>query len=152
MSSVNWGDFPTWLATAAALIALWLAYWNGHDKSKASKRSDLTTILQIEISTQSLRLNVSHAQLQLNLENAKRAPNRLIVEAHEAELRTCVMLFLSNADRLAFCLLQNYLPESQWRAEYRNFFSRIIHEFPDHFGASCIYRNIRDLHDRWQRT
>lgn len=55
-------------------------------------------------------------------------------------------------DRFAFCVLRNYVEESEWKAEYRNYIHDIISRDSQRFQAGSAYRNMIDLDARWQRT
>jgi hypothetical protein len=54
-------------------------------------------------------------------------------------------------DRLCFCIKHNYLPEKDWRAEYRDCIANIVKEHEDKFGPSSIYTNIIDINNKWKR-
>jgi hypothetical protein len=148
------GDVPTWLAAIAAFLAVAVAYWQLSGLNDTLRINGLMAVLQIESELNARKHQMAEVATRLEME-CSRIPSRqkpkLIVSLSK-QLNACLENYLNAVDRLAFCILKDYVPEKDWRAEYRECMASDIESYPEFFGPSSRYRNIKDLHDKWQRT
>lgn len=138
------------VAGIAAILGAWVAYRQLKDLNSTLRMNGLMAVLSLE-SEMNMRKaaldDISFKIQQLDGTN----PDQKIVEAHKGLLEGALQNYLNSADRMAFCIMRNYFPEREWRAEYRQYFSNIISAHEGKFGANTPYRNLKDLNDKWQR-
>ena len=58
--------------------------------------------------------------------------------------------YFNALDRLCFCIRKDYLPERDWRTEYRNMLMETVKEFESDFGAASPFKSIIELNKKWQ--
>lgn len=60
--------------------------------------------------------------------------------------------YFNSLERLSFCIVKGYVPERDWKTEYRNMLKDTIKEFEDNFGPASPYKNIVKLNYDWQNN
>jgi hypothetical protein len=102
-------------------------------------------VLQLEAEMNARKQEVDEAACELRCEDAKTKPNVKLVSALQDTMKGYLENWLNSADRLAYCILHDYLPERDWRSEYRDLFMCLVRNHEDQFGPKSIYTNIIDL-------
>lgn len=171
----NWGDVPTWLAGIAAVAAVWVAYRQLSGLSDTVQANSetlrinaevlqinnetlrmhgLMAILQIEseLNTRKSDMNEVGTRLVMQCSRVASKQNKLLIEALTRQFKACQENYLNAVDRLAFCILKNYVPEKDWRAEYRDHLAKDIKTHAEFFTTGSDYRNILTLNDLWQSS
>ena len=80
------------------------------------------------------------------------AADRKAIDLHGVRLNSEVEGYLNAVDRLCFCILNGYVDERDWRAEYREFIANEMKTHKDYFEPGTRYVNITRLHDQWKGT
>jgi hypothetical protein len=157
---------PAWISALATVAAVAVAYFQlkqankqlaGLDKQlqglDASLRMNgLMAVLQIESDMHSRMHRMVEIGTRIELEKNKANKNLKNLASLQRNHGACIEHYLNAADRLAFCIRHEYVPDKDWRAEYRSFFSNIITAHKEfYFGSDSIYTNIIDLDAKWKR-
>jgi CII-binding regulator of phage lambda lysogenization HflD len=88
-------------------------------------------------------------------EKIKRLANQANPDATEMKLLkesldSAVENWLNALERLCFCVNKSYVPEKDWRAEYRDYIAEAIRANKTFFEADTRYTNILKLHSKWR--
>lgn len=59
--------------------------------------------------------------------------------------------WLNSVDRLAYCILKDYLKDRDWRSEYRDYIQNIVRNNEPLFSAGLRYTNIISLNGRYAK-
>lgn len=151
---MDWGDVPTWLTAIAAFLAVAVAYWQLSGLNETLRMNGLMAVLQIESELNVRKHQMAEVGTKLAIE-CSRVPSRQkqrLIEALTRQLKATQENYLNAVDRLAFCILKNYVPEKDWRAEYRDWLASDIRSHEDFFKPGSPYRNITTLNDKWQSS
>jgi hypothetical protein len=144
-----------WAAAAIAAIGVCVAWRQLSNLNSTLRVTSLTAILQLETDinarkeraievAEELREFHSHGQPAVGYQrDLSHLTDKLTVRLEN---------WFNAVDRLAFCILKDYVPEKDWRAEYRQEIADIISSHPELFGPDSRYHNIKDIHARWQRN
>lgn len=134
-----------------AIVALYLAKGQLVNLNQTLKMNGLMAVLQMEADMNSRKQRLDELTGEIARENAAEKPNKKLIEAIGTEMNAALENWLNAADRLAYCILNGYLHERDWRAEYRGYFADIVSKHVHLFQADSIYTNILDLNDKWKR-
>ena len=151
MSPDVWSAIGSCLAALAAITAVVVAYWQLSNLNKTLRMNALTVVLQLEAELNARKEKVDEVASRVRAECATEEPKQELVAIWESEMEGYLENWLNSADRLAFCISRGYLPERDWKTEYRNYFAGLIRDHTGHFGPASIYTNIIDLNDKWKR-
>lgn len=143
-----WSTLGTAVVAGGALLVAW---WQLRNLNKTLRVNSLTARLQVEAEINARKEKVDEVTeetVRLDKKSTTYERDRDIIKA---KLNSRLENWFNAVDRLAFCILKNFVPEKDWRAEYRDYLAGIIAQHPDFFSAASRYRNILDLHHDWQR-
>ena len=154
---------PTIISVIALLIAWIRARQNKKeiDQMKVSYRNDiLRTILEIETQLNERKSEYDRDLKTIELtnqmfKNASEDQRKMIKEEIEILSRytdASKENYFNAVDRLAFCILGDYIPEKEWRKEYREMINNIVRGSEKDFGTATPHRNIKALYDKWQSS
>ncbi|MEZ6056240.1 MAG: hypothetical protein R3C01_06005 [Planctomycetaceae bacterium] len=148
-------DWLTAVATAIGAIAtvagVIIAFIQLRNLNSTLSMSVLSAVLQLEAEMNARKEKVDSVASAIRREGIAKSPNERLVEILKDELDGYLENWLNAADRLAYCIKKGYLPERDWRVEYREYFLGLVRDHEQYFGASTIYTNILDLNNRWRR-
>ncbi len=153
MEAAAW--VQAWATVAAVLVAVvgvWVAYTQLKQLNQAARMSHLMAVLQIEAELNSRQEKLDEISLLIQQEDVKEAKDLALIGVWGDYLESRKERLLNAADRLCFCIKNGYLPDKDWRVEYREFVLNLVRAYPERFGAGSIYNNIIDVNNLWQRT
>lgn len=58
--------------------------------------------------------------------------------------------YFNALDRLCFCIDKEYIPERDWKDEYRDMIVGTIKNNERYFGAGSPYKNMLNINDKWR--
>lgn len=145
------GNVAEWVAGVATAAAVFVAYWQLSGLNSSLRMNGLVAILQLEADLHSRMSRMTEISARIEEEGAKAKPNNKRILALNRHLEASIEQYLNAVDRIAFCIKKNFVPERDWRAEYRTFIADAIKNYPQFFGADSIYCNILDIHKKWSR-
>lgn len=141
----------TIVGALAAIAAVAVAYWQLNNLNQTLRMNGLMAVLQMEVDMNARKQRVDDLAAEIKKENAKQAPDLQLIRILGEQMNGCLESWLNSADRLAFCILKRYLPERDWRVEYRTYFFELVRDHEAKFRANSLYTNILDLNGKWQR-
>lgn len=154
---------PTIISILALLIALIRAKQNKReiDQMKVNYRNDiLRTVLEIETQLNDRKSGYDRDLKSIELtkqklDNSPSDQKDMIVNEIKILKRytdASKENYFNVVDRLAFCILRDYIPEKEWKTEYREMINEIVRCSEDDFGAATPYRSIKALYEKWQSS
>lgn len=148
---MDWTALWTFVAAMAACAAVWVAYKQLDNLNTTLRMNGLMTVLQIEAEMNARKLRVDELVFEIRKEEIKSNSKKDLIEILGDQLKGCLENWFNSADRFAFCILKGYLPEADWKVEYRHYFATLVQNHEEHFRANTIYHNIVDLNAKWHR-
>lgn len=139
------------LAALAAGAGVAVAWYQLNNLNKALRMSGLMAVLQLESELNARKEKVDELSAKIReLGLAGEKKHELLVIVTD-QYKGILENYFNAADRLAFCILKEYVPQKDWKAEYREYFNNIIKGHEGRFGPASPYKNVIDLNNRWQR-
>ncbi len=86
----------------------------------------------IEVNSQTTEVNQEHLELLIDKENV------------------ALENYLNSLDRLAYCIIHEYIADRDWRTEYRDVLFQVVDKKKEQFGVNSSFRNIIKLYNRWK--
>jgi hypothetical protein len=152
MATASWvSAISTGLAAIAAIIAVLVAFWQLRNLNRTLRVNGLMAVLQLESEINSRKERSDDAVAELERECAREPVDVELVRIVRDQVVGCTENWLNAVDRLAFCILKGYIPERDWKAEYRDYITDLVWRFEPNFRADTWYRNILELHGKWAR-
>ncbi len=145
------GNAAQWAAAIVGATAVFVAWRQLGNVSKSIRMSGLMAVLQIESEINGRKEKLNDLAARIRQECNKSKSDEKLIEILNDQLGANIQNYLNAVDRLAFCILHGFVPDKDWRTEYRNAIASDIKTYESRFGASTPYRNILDLNDKWQR-
>lgn len=88
----------------------------------------------------------------LKQESKDATPANQKMKSAKLKYEEAKQLYLNSLDRLCYCLLKGLLLEEELRADYRNYINDTVKQFEQDFSsATCPYRNIKEIYEKWAR-
>jgi len=115
---------------------------------EAAKINSLMAILEIESQINERKQRSEEVSFKIQNNNGSNSNNKEILIN---ELDCALENYINAVDRLAFCIIKEYVKDRDWRTEYRDYISDLIKANPDFFKPGSKYLNIIDLNNKWQR-
>lgn len=106
--------------------------------------------LETEINKRRTRLVDVAQDIVLEGKKPKTQQDKRLLESLNERFKVDTEAYLNAVDRLAFCILNDYFPEREWRVEYRDFIATDVADHEEYFGPSTRYDNILKLHQKWK--
>lgn len=148
----------TWIsaiATAvgalAAVAAVFVAYFQLTNLNDTLRINSLMAVLQLEAELNARKEKVDEVAGKIKQLNLTKPEDIELIKVLGEEMNGYLENWINSADRLAFCILKKYVPERDWKTEYRPYFTGLINEHVQFFQANSHYTNILDLHNKWKR-
>lgn len=116
---------------------------------KANSLSTLNTVLTLEENVRRGRERLASATNEVNKLSANQNPSKVEVDFVGKSLNEAIENYLSSLDRLCACIRRNYVPEDEYRRDYREGIKTTIRNYASHFGPGNPYINIVKLNDKW---
>jgi hypothetical protein len=138
----------TVIAAVAAFAAAMIAGNQLKSLADSLKLNGLAAVLamETEMNARLERLDEFNFKIQCGEIDQTIPPEQL--EVFHDRLRSLANSYLNSVDRLAFCILKGYLPERDWRGEYKPMLERIFEG--DNAELVKSFDNIVALHQKWQ--
>lgn len=146
------GNMAQWSAAIVGATAVLVAWRQLGNVSKSLRMNSLMAVLQIESEINSRKEKLNELAARIRQEGNKSKPDEGLILILNDQLDAVVQNYLNAVDRLAFCILNGFVPDKDWRTEYRNAIASDVKSYESKFGPSTPYRNILDLNAKWQRT
>lgn len=139
------------VAAGAAVAAVVVASKQLEKLNNTLRMNGLMAVLQLEADMTARKMRVDDLAAEIRKEDSKISPNAALITILGDQMNGYLENWLNASDRLAYCILKRYLPERDWRAEYRPYFAELVCDHAPKFGPGSLYTNIIDLNNKWQR-
>jgi hypothetical protein len=148
--STNWITYANFIATSvSALATLGLAFIGYIQLQKIAKSGVLDTVLKLESELSARKQKLSAIAAQIDFESSKSNPNQNKINAFIPYMDTALENYLNALDRLAFCILNQYIPDREWKTEYKTVIIFAVTRNKSKFSIDTSYNNIAKLYKRW---
>lgn len=140
-------------ALAAVVVALYGVLVAGKQLGglRETLRADsLMAVLAIESELAGRSETCSEVSMLIARLDAQKSFDAAEMQALKSRLESAVESWLNALERLCFCINKSYVPEKDWRAEYREYVVKAIRSHPDFFKAGSRHTNTLALNERWQ--
>lgn len=141
-----WGSIIGGLAT---LVAVGLAARQLRGLVRQIKQSNLISLMTLEIELANRKHALDEAAKEVRLSSLLREDFEKCTIAYDF-MQGCLENYLNVADRLAFCILNRYVREKDFKTEYRHYFRDFVTAYPEYFGPESRYDNIIKICRRWK--
>lgn len=151
---VNWPAVEAIATVAAVVVAaggVLVAWWQLSNLNATFRMNTLAVVLQLEAEMNNRKRQVDDVACELQKEAAKTNKKQQTIDALNGKLNASLESWFNAVDRFAFCIRKKYLPESDWKSEYREMFLELVRVHADWFGNDSCYTNIIDLAKKWRR-
>lgn len=115
------------------------------------RMNSLMAVLELEAEMNSRKEKADSVAFKIRLLAAE---NRLtddmkdiLTDEHKCALEN----WFNSVDRLAYCIIKEYLDDRDWRSEYRDYIQNIVRDNEKFFGPGSRYNNIIDINNKWKR-
>lgn len=149
---------PEWLsalasvvATLTAICATGIAWFQLHKVNKTLRMNGLAVVLQLESEMNARKQRVDDVAAKLHTDADSGDVAQEVLDIQKSLLDGCMENWLNASDRLAYCILHSYLPERDWKSEYRDYFVGLVKDHEEQFGPASQFINIKDLANMWRR-
>lgn len=146
------GAIGTGVAALAAIAAVAVAYWQLSNLNDSLRMGTLNVVLQLESEMNARKEKVEEASAKVRLEAEMVGAQSCILPILVDTMNGYLENWLNSADRLAYCISRGYLKERDWKAEYRDYFQKLVEDHSQYFGPATIYTNLLDLNNKWKRA
>lgn len=136
------------LVAAGALIVAW------KQLSKLSndlRMNSLMAVLEIESEMNSRKEKVDNLISKIKTLELEGKLTNDLKDILKDDLNCALENWFNSVDRLAYCILKEYLEDRNWRSEYRPYIAEIVENNESFFGPGSKYTNIIDINERWKR-
>lgn len=164
--TAEWTSAIADIVTSAATVALLFVALNQLSKlndslktasdslisSKESNRlTNLIAILDHEAEITKRKSKLSGVAFEIQEYNLRNPQPDDMTQILFSKHNTAIEDYLNAIDRLAYCILNDYFQEKEWKREYRGLILSIVKDYEDWLGPSSAYVNLIDLHAQWIR-
>lgn len=154
-----WEIVPLWITAAGALVGMFVAFIQlGKIRKtldlavKKQKLNALQVVLEIETQMNARKVEFDRAARQLREAEPKGDASAPNIEVLADWFNSMKENYFNALDRLAFCILNGYLNERDWRAEYRSLFQDTVRTYEQDFLEASPYRSVKKLNQKWQES
>lgn len=116
-----------------------------------SSVSVLTNVLTIETEMNDRKEKVDDVVAHLRKLEVEGKLDDPLNKIIQDQLNSAIENWLNSVDRLCFCIKKNYLPEKDWKSEYRDYVIDLVKASEGKFGPGSKYTNIIDINSKWLR-
>lgn len=152
MDVAEWANIATIITVIVSATAVIVAWRQLSGVRKELKMSSLMAILEIESGMNSRKEKLDTVNFKIRTLKANNRLTKDIAEILNDENSCALENYLNSVDRLAYCILKDYLKDRDWRTEYRDYIQNIVRDHEEKFGAGSRYTNIIDINDKWKRV
>lgn len=142
------------ISATIALAMLGVAIWQlgkltaqVREAVRSNSIGQLNALLALEQQIAERRLNLSQAGIAVKELNS--SPDSDKFTSASLAFDEAKQMYLNSLDRLCFCVLKNLLHDADMRLEYRETIKMAVSQFPEDFGISTPYRNIKKVYEKW---
>jgi hypothetical protein len=147
---------PEWISSVASLLAVVVAMFGVVVANRQlgglrdSLRTDsLMAVLAMESELSAKKERCEAVASALDRARLKVGPSEGEIHLLDTDLDTAIENWLNALERLCFCINKGYVPEKDWRAEYREYVSDAVRSQPAYFQPGSRFHNILRLNARW---
>lgn len=140
------------IITLTALSGVAIAFFQLGRLNKTLRLNGLLGIIQLEneINSRRSQLLDTCEEIRMTRGKNKTVQERTQLKTLEQRLAVTTEAYLNAVDRLAFCILNGYFPEREWRTEYQVFIATDVSDHEEYFRADTRYDNVLKLHNKWK--
>lgn len=146
-------DWITSVASAAAvLVALggvYVAYGQLKRLNETLRTNSLMAVLAIESDLGERKEKIDELTRQIAINSSRSSVDSKELQAYQTALDAAIENWLNSLERVCFCINKGYIPEKDWRAEYRGYVADAIQNNGALYGAGTRYKNTIDVHEKW---
>jgi hypothetical protein len=148
--STNWITYANLIAASvSALATLGLAFIGYIQLQKIAKSGVLDTVLKLESELSARKQKLSAIAAQISFESSKSDPNHNKINILIPYIDTALENYLNALDRLSFCILNQYIPDREWKTEYKKIIISAVTQNEPKFSIDTSYNNIAKLYKKW---
>lgn len=151
MTLKDFADLATIISVVVAAGALIVAWWQLSGVRTELRMNSLMAVLEIESEMNSRKEKLDSVAFKIRALAAENTLSNKLKEVLTDERSCALENWLNSVDRLAYCILKNYLKDRDWRSEYRDYIQNIVRDNESLFGAGSRYINIIDINNKWKR-
>ena len=124
--------------------------WKKLSKIAENQKTDiLKVVLEIESQINERKAEfykVNKQVMELDLSNPSKEQQKILSDYWEATREN----YFNALDRLCFCIDKEYIPERDWKDEYRDMIIGTIKDYEKYFGAGSPYKNMLKINEKWR--
>lgn len=151
MDLIDWANIATISSVVIASGALLVAWRQLAGVRTELRMNSLMAVLELEAEMNSRKEKVDIVAFKVRTLAAEGKLTDDLKEILSDEQKCSLENWLNSVDRLAYCILKDYLKDRDWRSEYRNYIQSIVRNHEILFGAGSRYVNIIDINNKWKR-
>jgi hypothetical protein len=151
MTLIDYANIATISSVAVAAGALLVAWRQLSGVRTELRMNSLMAVLEIEAEMNSRKEKVDSIAFKVRTLATEGKLSDDLKDVLTDERGCALENWLNSVDRLAYCILKNYLKDRDWRSEYCDYIQNIVRDNEFLFGAGSRYTNIIDINDRWKR-
>lgn len=151
MNLTDWANIATITSVLIASGALLVAWRQLKGVRTELRMNSLMAVLEIEAEMNSRKEKVDSVAFKIRTIDAEKKLTDSLKDIFFDERNCALENWLNSVDRLAYCILRDYLKDRDWRSEYRDYIQNIVRENESLFGPGTRYTNIVDIHNKWKR-
>lgn len=92
------------------------------------------------------RMDILKVVLEIDLSESSKKQQNILSDYWETAREN----YFNALDRLCFCIDKEYIPERDWKDEYRDMIVGTIKDNERYFGAGSPYKNMLNINDKWR--
>ena len=151
MNLIDYANIATISSVIIAIGALLIAWRQLSGVRTELRMNSLMAVLEIEAEMNSRKEKVDSILFKIRTFDAEKKLTDDFKDIFNDEHNCVLENWLNSVDRLAYCILKDYLKDRDWCVEYRDYIKDIVEQNESLFGASSRYTNIIDINDKWKR-
>lgn len=151
MCLTDWANIATICTVFIAAGAVLVAWRQLSGVRNELRMSSLMAVLEIEAEMNSRKEKLDSVAFKIRTYSNEMKLTEELKSVFSDERSCALENYLNSVDRLAYCILKNYLKDRDWRSEYRDYILSIVRDNESLFGAGSRYTNIIDINDKWKR-
>ncbi len=119
------------------------------------RNSTLMTVLELENELMRRKVSWDEASFQIreygiNLSKLNENPNKEFLDLLTDKHNTALENYLNSLDRFCYCVLHNYIPDRDWKTEYRDVVFDAVDNYPEQFNVKSRFRNTVKIFQKWK--
>jgi hypothetical protein len=119
--------------------------------NKNLRINSLTTMIDLERELNNRLDIINNISLGIQRESIRNPVIANVqISFHERETQVAIQNYLNVLDRICFCIINEYIKESEWRSEYLLVVIEAVDNNEDFFSNITDYSNILNLYNKWR--